>query len=103
MRADAPGKASDKSRRRGALPSLREHLMHRTERKPTPQRRIRPGMTKRHPIRRGVVVGFDALDAAAQARKRACACAGHAPLLENVSASVLEEKPEAGSFVHDMF
>jgi hypothetical protein len=48
-------------------------------------------------------VGFDALDAAAQRRKRVRACAGHAPLLENVSASIPGEKPEAGSFVHDMF
>jgi hypothetical protein len=83
-RADAPRKASDESRRRGALPSFGEHLMYRAERKPALQRRIRPGMAERHPVRRGGVVGFDALDAAAQRRKRAYACAGHAPLLEDI-------------------
>jgi hypothetical protein len=77
--------------------------MHRAERKAALQRRIRSGMAERHPVRRGGVVGFDALDAAAQGRKRARACAGHAPLLENVAFSSGREKPEAGSFVHDMF
>jgi hypothetical protein len=81
-RADTPRQPRDKSRRRGALPSLCEHLMHRAERKTALQRHVRPGMAKRHPIRRGGVVGFDALDAAAQPRKRARACAGHAPLLK---------------------
>jgi hypothetical protein len=80
-RRDAPRKTSDKSRRRGALPSFGKHLMHRAQRKAALQRRIRPGMAERDPVRRGGVVGFDALDAAAQARKRACAYAGHAPLL----------------------
>jgi len=56
--------------------------MHRAERKTASQRRIGPGMTERRPVRRGSVVGFDALDAAAQGRKRARACAGHAPLLK---------------------
>ena len=83
-RADAPRKASDESRRRGALPPFGEHLMHRAERKAALQRRIRPCMAERHPVRHSGVVGFDALDAAAQRRKRACACAGHAPLLEDI-------------------
>jgi hypothetical protein len=39
--------------------------MHRTERKTAAQRRIGLRMAKRRPVRRGGVVGFDALDAAA--------------------------------------
>jgi hypothetical protein len=58
--------------------------MHRAQRKAAAQRRVRLRMAKRHPVRRGGVVGFDALDAATQSRKRACACAGHAPLLKEI-------------------
>jgi hypothetical protein len=36
---------------------------------------------------------LDALDAAAQARKRAHACAGHAPLLEEIAAVTVFSEP----------
>ena len=100
-----PGKACDKSRRRGTLPArFGEHLMHRGHREAALQRRIRFRMAERHPLeRRGVGMRLDALDAAAQTRKRAHACAGHAPLLEIVGPLPVQREPEAGSFVHDMF
>jgi hypothetical protein len=81
-RGDAPRQPCDESGRRGTLPSFREHLMHRAQGKTAPQRRIGLGMAERRPVRRRGVVGFEALDTAAQPRKRACACAGHAPLLK---------------------
>jgi hypothetical protein len=55
-------------------------------------------------MRIGVTGRFDALDAAAQTRKRVGACGAHAPLLLEISPStVLSDEPAAGSFVHDMF
>ena len=76
-------KARDKTRRRGTLPAgIGEHLVHRAQSEAALQRRIGVGMAKRHPVRPArLAVRFDALDAAAQGRKRARACAGHAPLL----------------------
>jgi len=73
----------DKTRRRGALPaSLGEHLMRRAQSKAALQRRIRLGMPERHPVGPiRLALRLDALDAAAQTRKRVRACAGHAPLL----------------------
>jgi hypothetical protein len=102
-RADAPRQAGNEPRRRGTLPSFGKHLMHRAERKAAPQRRIGLRMAKRRPVRRNRVVSFDALDAAAQRRKRARACAGHAPLLTEIVAAKVFSEPAAGSFVHDMF
>jgi hypothetical protein len=46
---------------------------------------------------------LDALDAAAQGRKRVHAGAGHAPLLKNLGPLQFLNEPAAGSFVHDMF
>jgi hypothetical protein len=78
-----PGKACDKTRRRGTLPAgFRKHLMHRAQSEAALQRRVRPGMPERHPVRPvRLARRLDALDAAAQARKRVRAGAGHAPLL----------------------
>jgi hypothetical protein len=45
-----PGKACDKTRRRGTLPAcFREHLVHRAQGEAALQRRIRLGMSERHP------------------------------------------------------
>jgi hypothetical protein len=45
-----PGKARDKTRRRGTLPAgCREHLMHRAQGEAALQRRVRLGMSERHP------------------------------------------------------
>jgi hypothetical protein len=83
LRRNAMGQPCDEAGRRRAVTALRKHLMHRAARQPTLQRGIDVGMPQRHPIRRiGIAVGFDALDAAAQTRKRVHACAGHAPLLK---------------------
>jgi hypothetical protein len=56
-----------------------KHLMHRGKRKTAPQRRVRTGMAKRRLVW-GVasLMRFEALDVAAQRRKRAHACAHHA-------------------------
>ena len=62
---------------RGTLPSLGEHLVHRAEGEAALQRRIRVGMPERHPVRPvRIAMRLDALDAAAQSRKRARACGG---------------------------
>lgn len=77
-----PRQPCDKPGRGGALPSLGKYFMHGGQRETALQRRIRVGMAERHAIKRDSIRGrLDALDAAAQSRKRACACAGHAPLL----------------------
>ena len=62
-----PRKARDKTRRRGTLPArFREHLVHRTHGEAALQRRIRVGMSERHPARRvRIAMRLDALDAAA--------------------------------------
>ncbi len=69
-------KARDKTRRRGTLPAcIGEHFVHRTHREAALQRRIRVGMAERHPLRRvRIAMRLDALDAAAQSRKRVRAC-----------------------------
>jgi hypothetical protein len=79
-----PRKPRDKTRRRGALPAtFREHLMHRAQGETALQHRIRIGMPERDPARRiRFAMRLDALDAAAQTRKRVRACAAHAPLLK---------------------
>jgi hypothetical protein len=72
-------KASDKTRRRRTLPSFGKHLMHRADRKPALQRRIGLGMAEPYPAGcGGLGMAFDALDTAAQSRKRAGACAHRA-------------------------
>ncbi len=69
--------AHDKTRRGGAVPSCGEHLVHRAQREAALQRRIRVGMAERHPVRPvRSAVRLDALDAAAQSRKRVRACGG---------------------------
>jgi hypothetical protein len=61
-------------------------------------------MTERHPVRGvRIVMRLDALDAAAQSRKRVRACAAHAPLLKIGPSLDSEREPETGSIVHDMF
>jgi len=72
--------ARDESGRRSAVPAcLREHLVHRPDSKPALERRIRLRMAERRPARRqSAAMGFNALDPAAQSRKRARACARHA-------------------------
>jgi hypothetical protein len=56
-----------------------KHLMHRGERKATLQGRIRTGMSERR-LAKGISIAmrFEALDVAAQIRKRVHACAHHA-------------------------
>jgi hypothetical protein len=68
-----PGKACDKARRRGTLPArIGEHFVHRSHGEPALQRGVGLGMAERHPARRtGIAMRLDALDAAAQIRKRA--------------------------------
>jgi hypothetical protein len=75
-----PRKARDKTGRRGTLPAgIGEHLVHRTYGEAALQRRIGVGMPERRPPgRAGVAMRLDALDTAAQSRKRARACACHA-------------------------
>jgi len=55
------------------------YLVHRSDCETAVQRRIRTGMAERHLVR-GVAIAmrFEALDVAAQRRKRAHACAHHA-------------------------
>jgi hypothetical protein len=68
-------------------------------------------MSERDPARRIMRLAraldtraLDALDPPAQGRKRAYACARHAPLLGKIWAVTgSTREPEAGSFVHDVF
>jgi len=101
-RSQPPRKPRDKTRRRGALPAtFREHLVHRAPSQATLQRQIRIGIPERDPARRiGFALRLDALDAAAQIRKRARACAAHAPFPWKM---VAVTEPVIGPFVHDMF
>jgi hypothetical protein len=70
----------DESGGRAGVPALGEHFMHGSSGEAALQRRIHARMTERHPVERGNrAVRFDALDAAAQSCKRACA--GHARFL----------------------
>ena len=67
----------DKSRRRSALMSFGKNFMHRGACEPAAQRRIGLGMAERHFMKRmRIRRRLDALDAAAQTRKRAHACGG---------------------------
>ncbi len=68
------------------------------------QRRIGLRMPERHARRRRrVSLRLDALDAAAQTRKRVRARAGHAPLPRGAGPSQVSVEPAANPFVHDMF
>ncbi len=80
-RGDPSREPRDKTRRRSALPAtVSEHFVHGAQGEAALQRRIRIGMPERGPARRiRIAVQLDALDAAAQTRKRAYACAGHVP------------------------
>jgi hypothetical protein len=68
--------ACDKTRCRGALPAtFTKHLVHRAQGEAALQRRIRLGMPERDLARRiRIAVRLDALDAAAQTRKRVRSC-----------------------------
>jgi hypothetical protein len=70
------GEPCDKTGRRRTLPAgVSEHLMHRAQSEAALQRRVRLGMSERHPVRPiGIAMRLDALDAAAQTRKHAYAC-----------------------------
>jgi hypothetical protein len=64
--------------------TLGKHLVHRGEREATPQRRIRTGMSERRLVKGvSIAMRFEALDVAAQIRKRAHACAHHAHCSQN--------------------
>jgi hypothetical protein len=84
---DAPSEASDETGRRSTLPAgCSEHFMHRADSNAALQRRIRLGMPKRNTIGcTGITMRLDALDAAAQGRKRARTCGGHAAAPGNLS------------------
>jgi hypothetical protein len=83
----------DEPGRRGALPPLGEHFMHRGQGETALQRRIRLRMAERHTARRNAVrLRLDAFDAAAQSRKRVRACAGHAPLLRYLGRHLVQER-----------
>ena len=71
--------------RRRALMPLGEHFMHGSQRQPAAQHGIGGSVAERDPVQPvHIAMGFDALDAAAQGRKRAHACAVHAsPFLES--------------------
>jgi hypothetical protein len=66
----------DKPGRRSTLPAaLGEHLVHRPQGEAAPQRRVGIRMPEHHPARRiRLALRLDALDTAAQTRKRARAC-----------------------------
>jgi hypothetical protein len=72
-------KACDKTSRRGTLPAgIGEYLVHCPHREAALQRRVRLGMPERHPARHvRTALRLDALDAAAQDRKRIGPYAGH--------------------------
>jgi hypothetical protein len=82
-RRQPSGKARDEAGSRRTLMSLGEHLMHRGQSETALQRCVSVGVAKRGLAMRMRITGcFDALDAAAQTRKRAGACGAHAPLLQ---------------------
>ena len=65
--------------------SFGKHFMHRGTGEAAAQHSVRLGMAERHFVQRMRVRGrLDALDAAAQTRKRVDACAGHAPFLNKL-------------------
>jgi hypothetical protein len=112
-RRHAPRQSCDKAGGRGTLPAaLAKHLMQRAACKPALQHRIGLPMAERNALRQsGAALRLDAFDTAAQARKRAhaCACHGVASFTRGVAAGRCSFKrtdlrePGAGLFVHDMF
>lgn len=69
--------ARDKTGRRRALVSFGKHLMHGGKRQPAAQHDIGAPVAKRDPVQPvHIARRLDALDAAAQGRKRAHACGG---------------------------
>jgi len=80
-RRDPPRKAGDEAGGGCALVAFGKHLMHHCCRKPAAQCGVRRGMAERDPgeVMR-VAMRLDPLDPPSQTRKRACACAAHAPL-----------------------
>jgi hypothetical protein len=66
----------DKTGRRGTLPAgVRKHFVHGCQSETALQRRVGIRMAERHPARRiRLAMRLDALDTAAQSRKRARAC-----------------------------
>jgi hypothetical protein len=82
---DTAGKACDEAGRGRALTSFRKHFVDGGHGKSAAQKRIRFRMAERDAVRRaGVMTStfgrLDPLDPPSQSRKRAHACAHHAPL-----------------------
>jgi hypothetical protein len=72
-----PREAYNEPGGRGTLPSLGEHLVHRADGEAALQCSICVNMTECHPVEHvRIAVRLDALNAAAQSRKRARACGG---------------------------
>ena len=94
-----PRKPRDEAGRRRALPSLGKHLVHGGQREAALQRRIGIGMPERHAYLRRVGMRLDALDAAAQTRKRVRARAGHAPLLKELLLAITGSKKRTRSWL----
>src|SRR5262249_38131638 len=91
-----PRNSCDETGRRRTLVPLGKHLMHGGKRQPAAQHRVGALMPERdlvQPVH--IAMGFDALDAAAQGRKRAHACAVHAsPLRKKVGPVAFSEKTQ---------
>ena len=80
-RRDPPREPGDKSGGCRALMAFGKHFMQGGDSEPAAQHRICARVSQRDPVERMRIAGrFDALDAAAQGRKRDCAYAIHAPL-----------------------
>jgi hypothetical protein len=78
-------KAGDEAGCRRALMSLGEHFMHYGKRKTAAQHGVRRGVAERDLVEvMRIAMRFEAFDASAQSRKRACACGAHAPLLQGI-------------------
>lgn len=78
-RRHPPGNGSDEPCRRRTLVSFGKHLMYGSQSEPAAQHRVGTAMAERDLVQGvHIAMAFDALDAAAQGRKRARACAHHA-------------------------
>jgi hypothetical protein len=86
----------DESGGRADVPALGKHFMHGSPGETALQRRIHARMAERHFVEReSRLLRFEAFDAAAQSRKRAQACADHAPLpLKTMGRPDLEREQE---------
>jgi len=76
--------------------------MQRAAHKPALEHSVSRSMAKRH-ARKAIRLAFKASDGATQKRKRVCAYAIHAPLLEIRSPHSLPIERMTDLFVHDMF